>query len=80
MVVDPSATRELLEAFIAAFSVLGGGMAYTSGFRAAQALAQALAQDDLPEVVSHSINEGIGVGFETCSPLSMIALIIMVWT
>jgi len=55
-------------------------MAYTSGFRAAQALAQALAQDDLPEVVSHSINEGIGVGFETCSPLSMIALIIMVWT
>jgi hypothetical protein len=73
--VDPSATRELLEAFIAAFSVLGGGMAYTSGFRAAETLAR----NDSPAVVSHSINEGVGAGFEIFSPLSIIALIIMVW-
>ncbi|HWP33370.1 MAG TPA: hypothetical protein VNL97_06445 [Solirubrobacterales bacterium] len=30
---------ELLKAVIAAFSILGGGMAYFSGFNAAQALA-----------------------------------------
>ena len=74
--VDPSPAREILEAFIAAFSVLGGGMAYGSGFRAAQALAQ----DNPPEVVSHSVNEGIGAGFETFLPLSVVALIIMVWS
>ncbi len=74
--VDPSAARQILEAFIAAFSVLGGGMAYASGFRAAQALAQ----DFSPEVVAHNINEGVGSGFETFAPLSVIAFIIMVWS
>jgi len=47
-----------------------------SGFRAAQALAQ----DFSPEVVAHNINEGVGSGFETFAPLSVIAFIIMVWS
>lgn len=74
--IDFAAAREFLEGLIAAFSVLGGGMAYFSGFRAAQALAQGLS----PEVVAHSINEGVGVGFEMFSPLSIMALIIVAWS
>jgi hypothetical protein len=73
--IDPNGARELLEAIIAAFSVLGGGMACFSGFRAAQALAE----KQPPDVVAHSINEGIAEAFETFSPLSMLALIIMGW-
>jgi hypothetical protein len=36
--VDAAAIRELLEAVIAGFSVLGGGMACVSGFYAERAL------------------------------------------
>ncbi|HSR94048.1 MAG TPA: hypothetical protein VLK56_04205 [Solirubrobacterales bacterium] len=74
--IDFGAAREFLEGLIAAFAVLGGGMAYFSGFRAAQALAQG----QRPEAVAHSVNEGLGVGFETFSPLSIMALIIMAWS
>jgi hypothetical protein len=35
---DPSSTREFVEAIVAAFSILGGVMAYCSGYYAAQAL------------------------------------------
>jgi hypothetical protein len=74
--IDLSTARELLEGLIAASSVLGGGMAYTSGFRAAQAIAQ----EASPDAVAHSINEGVAFAFETFSPLSIGALIIMVWS
>ena len=73
--IDPSSARELLEAIIAAFSVLGGGMAYFSGYYAAQALAR----HQPPRVVAQRINEGIGEGFKSVSPLSILALIIVVW-
>jgi len=56
--------------------VLGGGMAYFSGFAASQALAQGQA----PELVAHRVNEGVAEGFELASPLSIVALIIVVWT
>lgn len=74
--IDPSGAREFLEAIIAAFSVLGGGMAGLSGFRAAEALNQG----QPPAVVAYRINQGIGFGYETFSPLSILALIIMLWT
>lgn len=72
--VDLTSARELLEAIVAAFSVLGGGMAYFSGYNAARALAQA----QPPAVVAHCVNEGLGQGFEICWPLSTVALFVMV--
>ena len=74
--VDPAGTREFLEALIAGFSVLGGIMAYYSG----HAAYRALAQDESPFVVAHSINEGIGEGFEVGVPAAIMALMIMGWT
>jgi hypothetical protein len=74
--VDANSVRLLLEAIIAAFSVLGGGMADFSGFDAAEALEEG----QPPEVVAHRINQGIGLGYEAFSPLSILALIIMLWT
>lgn len=73
---DVAGAREFLEAIIAAFSVLGGGMAYSSGFAASKALAEGQS----PEVVAHRVNEGIAEGFERASPLSIAALIIVLWT
>lgn len=72
---DPSTTREFLEALIAGFSVLGGVMAYFSGFEAYRALAQ----NEAPSVVAHSINEGVGEGFEAGVPAAIAALMIMGW-
>lgn len=74
--IDPSAARDLLEAFIAALAVLGGVMAYFSGFEAFSALAQDLP----PAVVAQRINEGIGQGFEVGTPAAVIALMIMGWS
>lgn len=51
-------------------------MACFSGYYAAQALAQR----QPPEFVAQRINEGLGEGFKWVSPLSIIALIIVVWT
>lgn len=74
--IDAAAARDFLEAMVAGFSVLGGVMAYTSGFRAAQALLLGLP----PEVVAYRINEGIARGFLSGALLAVFALIIMVWT
>jgi hypothetical protein len=73
---DTGNAGELLEAVIAAFSILGGGMAYFSGYNAAQALGQ---HRD-PQFVAQRINEGIGEGFKLMWPMSIVALIIVVWT
>jgi hypothetical protein len=73
---DPESIRGFLEGLIAAFAILGGSMAYCSGFYANQVLAQS----QPPELLSQRINEGLGLGFRYGSPLSIIALIIMMWT
>jgi hypothetical protein len=74
--IDPTNVRLFLEAIIAAFSILGGGMAALSGFRAADAVAKGLP----PKIVAHRINEGIASGYETFSSLSILALGVMLWT
>ncbi len=74
--VDSESTRGLLEGAIAAFSVLGGCMAYLSGYYASQALAQ----NQPPECLSQRVNEGLGLGFRFGSSLSIIALMIMMWS
>jgi len=73
--IDPATARQFLEAIIAAFSIVGGGIAYASGYYAAQALVR----DHSPELVTQRIGEGTGEGFMFVSPLSIVALIIMVW-
>ncbi len=74
--IDPAGAREFLEAIISGFAVLGGGMAAFSGSRAAEALNEM----QPAEVVAHRINQGIGLGYETFSPLAIAALIITLWT
>jgi hypothetical protein len=74
--VDPSTIRDLLEAIIAGFSVLGGAMACLSGLHAARALAK----EAPPAVVAERVNEGIGQGFMYFWPSSIAALIISAWT
>jgi hypothetical protein len=74
--VDAGSARELLEAVVAAFAVLGGSMAYFSGFLAAQALAER----QLPDVLAQRINEGIGEGFVKGALPAVVALIIVVWS
>lgn len=73
--IDPNPARELLEALIASFSVLGGIMACCSG----HAAYRALAHNESPPAVAHSINEGIAEGFEAGVPLAIVALMIMGW-
>lgn len=74
--VDLASLRDLLEALIAGFSVLGGGMAYLSGSYAATALAQ----EQPADVVARRVNEGIGEGFTLSRGMSIVALTIMAWT
>jgi len=74
--LDPAAAREFLEAIIAAFSVLGGLMAYFSGFNAYRSLIRGHA----PPVLAHAVNAGLGEGFAAGTPGALIALMIMGWT
>lgn len=69
------ATQVLIEAAITAISILGGAMAYESGLAAAEAVAE----NQSPEILSQRINEGIAKGFVWGWPLSVITLIIELW-
>jgi hypothetical protein len=73
ILIDPAVIRELLEAAIAGFSVLGGGMACVSGFHAERALAVRQG----PALMAHRINEGIAEGFRLSWKPSIGALVIM---
>ena len=73
--IDPGSAREFLEAIVAAFSVLGGVMAYYSGYAAYQALAQ----DQPPPSLAYGIDQGIGEGFALGVPAAIMALMIMGW-
>ena len=63
--IDAGSTREFLEALIAGFSVLGGVMAYFSGYAAHGALPKISHLQPSPR----AINEGLGIGFELGSGL-----------
>lgn len=73
--IDTAVIPDLLEAVIAAVSVLGGAMAYESGLGAAEAVAE----NKSDEALGRSVNEGIAKGFVWGWPLSVIALIIELW-
>ncbi len=59
---------------MASISVLGGAMAYCSGYLAAQALTERRS----PEELAHLVNVGLGRGFIAGGPLAAWALIIEV--
>jgi len=74
--LDPAGAREFLEAIIAAFSVLGGVMAYFSGYAAYRGLREG----SDPSAVAGEINEGPGEGFALGVPSAMLSLMIMGWS
>jgi hypothetical protein len=74
-VLGVESIRGLIEAAVTAVSVLGGVMAWQSGFAAAQAMSQR----QTPAVLTRWINEGIGEGFLWGAPLAVLAFIILLW-
>jgi hypothetical protein len=66
----------LLEAVVTAVSILGGAMAYESGLAAAEAVAE----NQSAAVLGQRVDEGIAEGFVWGWPLSVIALIIELWS
>lgn len=74
--VDPTTARQLIEAVIASFSVLGGGMAYLSGSYAAAALTARQSA----EVLARRTNEGIGEGFVLFRSIAVLTFVIMAST
>lgn len=74
--IDTSSARELLEAMVTAVSVLGGAMAYCSGYSASQAMYE----DQTSEILGQQVNEGLGEGFRMGWPVAIVALIIGTWT
>jgi membrane protein YqaA with SNARE-associated domain len=73
--IDVADTRELLNAVVTAVSVLGGAMAYMSGYFASRAMSENQPSD----VLGQRVNEALGRGFDLGWPAAMAALIIGVW-
>jgi hypothetical protein len=73
--IGPTEARGLLQAAVTAVSVLGGVMAFMSGYFATQTMAA----EKPPNVLAHRINEGIGRGFAVGWPMAVSALIIEIW-
>jgi hypothetical protein len=74
--IDAATPPGLLEAVVTAVSILGGAMAYESGFAAAEAVAE----NQSAAVLGQRVDEGIAEGFVWGWPLSVIALIIELWS
>ncbi len=73
--IESSDTNQLIEAAVTAISVLGGAMAYCSGYTAAQAVSE----EQLPDVLSRRVNEGLAEGLTWGWPTAIVALIIKIW-
>lgn len=73
--IDAADARELLNAVVTAVSVLGGAMAYMSGYFASRAMSE----DQPPDVLGQRVNEALGRGFDLGWPAAMAALIISAW-
>lgn len=74
--IDPAGAREFLETIIAAFAVLGGVMAYFSGYAAYRGLRE----ESMPTNIDDDINQGLGEGFALGVPSAFLALMIMGWS
>lgn len=74
--IESGDAGQLIEAAVTAISVLGGAMAYCSGYIAAQAVSEELP----PEILGQRVNEGLAEGFTWGWPTAIVALIIKAWT
>jgi hypothetical protein len=74
--IEPGDAGQLIEAAITAISVLGGAMAYCSGYTAARAVSE----EQPPEILGQRVNEGLAEGFAWGWPTAIVALIIKAWT
>jgi len=74
--IEPGNAGQLIEAAVTAISVLGGAMAYCSGYTAAQAVSE----EQPPEILGQRVNEGLAEGFTWGWPTAIVALIIGAWT
>jgi len=70
--IEATEIGELVESAVTAISILGGAMAYFSGFSAAQAMTES----SPPDTLAQRVNEGLGQGFLVGSPLAVVTLII----
>jgi hypothetical protein len=73
--INAEGFSELVDATVTAVSILGGAMAYTSGFAATQGLIERCDPAELAE----RINVGIARGFLVGAPVSALTLIIEGW-
>jgi len=73
--VDVDSARNLLNAVVTAISVLGGAMAYASGYCAIRAMSE----NQRPDVLARRVNEALGRGFDFGWPVGIVALIISAW-
>lgn len=76
MVLDLDAIRMLIDAAVTGVSMLGGTMAFISGYKGALALAGS----ERPAVVAQSINEGICRGFIWGLWPAFSTFIVVLWT
>ncbi len=74
--IEPGDANQLIEAAVTAVSILGGEMAYCSGYAAVRAVSE----EQPPDVLSQQINEGLAEGFSWGWPSAIVALIIKIWT
>jgi hypothetical protein len=75
LALEAGDARDLIEAAVTAVSVLGGAMAYHSGYAASRAMAE----DQPPETIGHRVNEGLAQGFAWGWPAALVALMIRLW-
>ena len=73
--MEPNGLSELVQSAVTAVSILGGAMAYMSGYNATRAIAE----NDSPETASQRINEALGTGFAAGFPLALLVSIIEAW-
>lgn len=73
--IESGEANELIEAAVTAISILGGAMAYCSGYSASRAVSE----EQPPEVLGRWINEGLAEGFSWGWPTAIVALIIKIW-
>lgn len=74
--IESGDANQLIDAAVTAISILGGGMAYCSGYAAARAVSE----EQPPDIVSQQVNKGLAEGFSWGWPAAIVALIITVWT
>ncbi|MGB7684862.1 MAG: hypothetical protein WBL45_03680 [Solirubrobacterales bacterium] len=68
--------RNLIESAVTAISVLGGAMAFESGYAANRATSESLP----PQILAQRINKGLAKGFSWSRTPATFCLIFLLWT